>query len=81
MWNYDCRRLRFRSPGQEDVNTAEPSQNPCVARVGQDDGYIENKKSGKKLTVIKDRGTYAIEVEYIISNTSAKDKELGFTQH
>ena len=45
----------------------------------EDGGYIENKISGKKIVIIKDRGTYAIEVEYMISNTSEEDNESGCT--
>ena len=44
----------------------------------EDGGYIENKISGKKITTIKDRETYAIEEECNVSNTSEEDNELGF---
>ena len=43
----------------------------------EDAGYIENEKSGNQIATIKDRGTYAIEVEYMISHTSEEDNELG----
>ena len=41
---------------------------------------MENKVSDEKIAIIKDRGTYAIEVEDMISNTSEEDNELSFTR-
>ena len=41
---------------------------------------IENKIAGKKVAIIKDRGTYAIEVKYMFLKTSEEDTELGFTR-
>jgi hypothetical protein len=95
MWNYGCKQLHFRSPGEEDVNTAEfqcttvTKPLASVARIAakgnrvvfeEDGGYIENKTSGKRIAIIKDRGTYAIEVEYMISDPSEEDNESGFTR-
>ena len=32
----------------------------------EDGGYIENVKSGKKIKIIKNNGTFAIEVEFMV---------------
>ena len=45
----------------------------------EDGSYIENTRSGKKIAIIKDRGTYAIEVEYMMLKTSEEDNEWGLT--
>ena len=32
----------------------------------EDGGYIKNVKSGKKIKIIKNNGTFAIEVEFMV---------------
>ena len=42
-------------------------------------GYIENLNSGKRIPIIKDRGTYAIDVEYMIPD-DVQTANSGFTR-
>ena len=51
----------------------------------EDGGYIENKVSGKRIPIIRDRGTYAIEMEYMVpapmvQNTTVQNNMPGFTR-
>ena len=100
MWNYGCKQLHFRSAGEVDINSAEfqcttvTKHLPSVARIAakgnrvvleEDGGYIENKLSGKRIPIIRDRRTYAIEVEYMVvapmvQNTIVQNNMPGFTR-
>ena len=100
MWNHGCKQLHFRSAGEVDTNSAEfqcttvTKPLASVARIAakgnrvvleEDGGYIENKVSGKRIPIIRDRGTYAIEVEYMVpapmvQNTTVQNNTSGFTR-
>ena len=41
--------------------------------VFEDGAYIKNKRSGQKIATSKDRGTFAIKVEYMISDRGDHD--------
>ena len=86
--------MHFRSPGEDDINTAEfqctTVTRPLmsVARIvdkgnrvvfDETGGYVENVNADKKVKIIKDRGTFAIEVEFMITE-EAKDTSSGFTR-
>jgi hypothetical protein len=81
MWNHGHKFVHFRNKGSEEVNMAEfqvtTVKKPfaSVSKITDKGnrvvfeatgGYIENIKSGKRIPIVKHKGTFAIDVEYMI---------------
>ena len=81
MWNHGHKFVHFRNKGSEEVNMAEfqvTTVKKPLASVSKitdkgnrvvfesTGGYIENIKSGKRIPIVKHKGTFAIDVEYMI---------------
>ena len=83
MWNHGHSYVHFRNPGEETIGMADfqrtTVKKPLASvrrivekgnRVTFDEsgGFIENIKTGKKVNIIHNNGTYAIEVEYMVED-------------
>ena len=83
MWNHGHSYVHFRSTGEQDICMADFQRTTVkkplasVSRIvekgnkvvfDENGGFIENLKTGKKIKIVRNNGTFAIEVEYLVED-------------
>ena len=83
MWNHGHSYVHFRSTGEQDICMADFQRTTVkkplasVSRIvekgnkvvfDESGGFIENLKTGKKIKIVRNNGTFAIEVEYLVED-------------